>query len=153
MQRRPFNVVPPLLCLLATAATTGCSSRTNQPITLIASGDTAGWITPCGCASNQSGGLLRRATLLTNNGKNSQLVYVDAGGSASGTSEYQLVKLAAILRGLQAMDLVAHNIGGPESALDPATVGKLAEETGVTWLSANLTSASGNSPAKPAIVV
>ena len=31
---------------------------------VVVSGDSAGWITPCGCTSNQSGGLLRRGSYL-----------------------------------------------------------------------------------------
>lgn len=123
----------------------GCNFSSNEkPLTILVSGDTAGWITPCGCASNQSGGLARRATLIGGNVE--QVLYLDAGGSAAGTSEYHQLKLEAILRGLQAMDLAAHNIGAAESALSPIQLASLAEKTGVTWLSANLKPADSEPP-------
>ncbi len=77
------------------------------------------------------------------------VLYLDAGGSASGATEYQQLKLEAILRGLQSMNLAAHNIGGPESALSPDELASLADETGVAWLSANLRPATGDFRAKP----
>src|SRR5215831_2180698 len=53
---------------------------------LVVSGDTAGWIVPCGCTSNQSGGLLRRGTFVHSISREKMTtVYVaDAGGAASG---------------------------------------------------------------------
>src|SRR3954451_704163 len=68
---------------------------------LVVSGDTASWLTPCGCTSNQSGGLLRRATYLKGlaSDGSTAVLYADAGGAPGGTSEYQRVKFEAILRG------------------------------------------------------
>jgi hypothetical protein len=151
----PSAAPGPALHLIAVLALClGCSKMQSPKSTsIVVSGDTAGWITPCGCASNQSGGLLRRATLLSNIGQPPQLLYLDAGGSASGTTEYQQVKLEFILRGLKAMDLAAHNIGGPEVALSPDQLATLADKTGITWLSANLQPASGESPAQRNIVI
>ena len=40
------------------------AERRGRPLVVVASGDTAGWIVPCGCTSNQSGGLPRRATYI-----------------------------------------------------------------------------------------
>src|SRR6516225_2088203 len=48
----------------------GCDNRdqtaatATKPGVIIISGDTAGWIVPCGCTANQSGGLLRRGTMV-----------------------------------------------------------------------------------------
>lgn len=116
------------------------------------SGDTAGWITPCGCAANQSGGLARRASLLNRQRQQRAMIYVDAGGTASGDSEYHLLKLHAVLQGMQQMGLAAHNLGASETALTAAQLADLSNQTGVTWISANLTNAnnpsasSANSP-------
>src|ERR1700745_4371010 len=40
----------------------GAGGDADHPLVLVVSGDTAGWIVPCGCTSNQSGGLLRRGS-------------------------------------------------------------------------------------------
>src|SRR5262245_49325880 len=87
----------------------------EKPLTIVVSGDTAGWIMPCGCSANQSGGLLRRATYLNQLSNDKDVLYVDAGGAASGTSAYYRVKFEAILRGELAMSVAAHNIGASEA--------------------------------------
>src|SRR5688572_18323013 len=85
--------------------------------TVVVSGDTGGWITPCGCASNQSGGLLRRGTYLEGLKKGGEVMYLDAGGAAGGTSEYHREKFEAILKGEKLMGVAAHNLGKSELAL------------------------------------
>src|SRR4051812_41154424 len=50
-----------------------------RDIVIIVSGDTAGWLVPCGCASNQSGGLLRRGTFVAEEAKSHDVLVVDAG--------------------------------------------------------------------------
>src|SRR3954465_14300983 len=95
-------VVVLAIVALATGALVWWHTREQRPVegpTLIISGDTAGWITPCGCTSNQSGGLLRRATYLADLGKKGSVIYLDAGGAAGGDSPYQKVKFEAILAG------------------------------------------------------
>src|SRR5438876_1894297 len=105
------------IVMLALAGVAGCGSSaatSARPVAVVVSGDTAGWIVPCGCTSNQSGGLPRRGTLVNGLRKESGVVYADAGGAPGGTSDYHRVKFEAILRGELALGLVAHNLGGPE---------------------------------------
>src|SRR5688572_27328165 len=86
----------------ATAGIVWYYTRTKPPVdgpTIVISGDTAGWITPCGCASNQTGGLLRRGTYLADLRQKGEVIYLDAGGAAGGDSEYHRVKFEAILEG------------------------------------------------------
>lgn len=149
-------MLKPFLCFLSCvliAISVGCSrAHRKESLTIVVSGDTAGWITPCGCAANQSGGLARRATLIGQAGDADETLYLDAGGSASGTNEYQQVKLTSILRGMQGMELAAHNIGGPESQFDADELAKMAKASGVTWVSANLQSNDGQTPVVDHIV-
>jgi Cytochrome c554 and c-prime len=114
-----------------------------KPLALVVSGDTAGWIMPCGCTANQSGGLLRRATYLKQLSEEMDVLFVDAGGAASGTSPYFRTKFEAILRGELAMNVEAHNIGGSEAALGGEYLRWLAKEMRVPFVSANIRDASG----------
>ncbi len=107
------------------------------------SGDTRGWITPCGCASNQSGGLPRRGGLVRARANQRDVLVLDVGGSAIGTGEYQQVKFKSLLNGLHALGLDAHNVGGPETEFTPAELRAFSAETGVTWLAANLVADDG----------
>src|SRR6185437_2320862 len=76
-----------------------------RPGILLISGDTAGWITPCGCTANQSGGLLRRGTYIEQLRRGADVIYADVGGAPAGASEYQRVKFEAILRGEKVMGI------------------------------------------------
>src|SRR5215211_1032465 len=71
--------------------TSASSSSSAKPAKLVVSGDTAGWLMPCGCTSNQSGGLLRRGTYVNGLRATSDVILADAGGAAGGDSEYHKV--------------------------------------------------------------
>src|SRR5262245_29022828 len=93
-----------------TVVVAGCGASSPQggadrPLEILVSADTAGWIVPCGCTTNQSGGLPRRGTLVAEARRRGDVLVVDAGGSAAGTRRYDREKFAAILRGEQAMGI------------------------------------------------
>lgn len=120
----------------------GSVSAASRALVVI-SGDTAGWIVPCGCTTHQSGGLLRRGSFVNSLRPDGDVVVLDAGGAPGGTSAYQRVKFEAILRGEKQMGLVAHNVGGPEAALGIDYLRQAARQTGATLISANLRDAAG----------
>lgn len=114
------------------------------PLTLVVSADTAGWIMPCGCTANQSGGLLRRATYLDRLRKGgSAVLYADAGGAAAGTSEYQKVKFEALVAGEIAMGAAAHNIGRSEARLGSQYLRDVASRLHAPLISANTQDENG----------
>src|ERR1700747_3511266 len=63
-----------------------------RPVEIIVSGDTAGWIVPCGCTASQSGGLPRRGQSIEAERGRANVIYADAGGAAAGTSNYHRAK-------------------------------------------------------------
>ena len=89
-----------------------------------------GWIAPCGCTSNQSGGLARRATYVAGLRRQSEVILVDVGGAAHGTSPYDLMKFEAILRGEALMSVAAHNIGAAEARFGPQKLRRVGGEAG-----------------------
>lgn len=126
----------------------GCGSK-PQEVSVFISGDTSGWITPCGCTSNQSGGLSRRDTLITAASADGPVVVLDVGGAVAGSSEYDWEKLKAILRGQQKMGLDAFNLGGPECKFSPEDLRQLSKSDAVPLISANVVDDSGK-PIAPA---
>jgi Cytochrome c554 and c-prime len=129
---------------LAGVALVGCRAETpKRPIALVVSGDTAGWIVPCGCTTNQSGGLPRRATCVHELAREHDLLVLDAGGAPGGTSPYQRVKFEAILAGEAKMGVASHNIGAAEAAFGAEELRKLAAPTKTPFLSTNLRDADG----------
>lgn len=115
----------------------------QKPAVLVVSGDTHGWITPCGCTSNQSGGMPRRGSHIAQLRKTRDVIYADAGGAAAGDSPYQRVKFEAILAGERAMGLAAHNIGKSEAALGAKYLRGLAIESDTPFVSANVRGSDG----------
>jgi hypothetical protein len=133
-----------MLAALACAMLVGCRPNGGpRTLVVVASGDTSGWIVPCGCASNQSGGLPRRATYIEGLREQAEIVPIDVGGAAHGTSPYDLAKFEAILRGEVLMGVAAHNIGAAEAKFGPAELRRLAAKLGVPMLSANAHDRSG----------
>jgi hypothetical protein len=115
-----------------------------QALYLVLSGDTSLWLTPCGCTTNQSGGLPRRATYLAGLKNQGEVVYGDVGGAAGGNSDYLRTKWEAILRGELLMGLRVQNIGLTEAMLGPAVLRDVGTRLGVPWVSANVRDESGN---------
>jgi hypothetical protein len=133
----------------------GCnrSSQPPKPALLIISGDTDGWIVPCGCTANQSGGLLRRGTYLSDLRKTADLIYADVGGATAGDSPYQQAKFEAILNGEKIMNIAAHNLGKAELAFGPDALRDLATKTQITFISANTRAVDGRPLAPPLIII
>jgi hypothetical protein len=122
---------------------------TPRPLAIVVSGDTSGWIVPCGCASNQAGGLMRRGTFLARVQHEADTLYVDAGGAPGGTAPYHRLKFEAILQGEMAMSVAAHNLGGPEAALGAEYLREVRSKLRVPFISANVRDAKGDLVVEP----
>src|SRR5687767_10477271 len=140
------------LCVVA-GACAGCERKSSdtggKALTIVVSGDTGGWITPCGCASNQSGGLARRGTYIDGLRKDGRRVlYLDAGGAAGGISPYHKEKFEAIVRGEKLMGVEAHNLGKAELALGAAYLRDLQKRLEAPLVSANVKDEAGQRVAR-----
>ena len=117
--------------------------NTALPVALIVSGDTAGWIVPCGCTANQSGGLSRRGTFVAKARADAAVIVLDSGGAPGGNSPYERLKFEAILTGERAMGIAAHNLGAPEAALGAEYLRAVQKKLGIPFLSTNLRDPAG----------
>jgi hypothetical protein len=155
--RQPRRLAWGLVALLVacTGLVAWWTSRTPQapasitPLTLLVSGDTRGWIVPCGCTANQSGGMPRRGSHVRWLRERGEVLVVDVGGAVGGTSAYQRTKFEAILKGELAMGLAAHNIGESEAALGADYLRRVAAELDVPFVSANVRDPAGQPLATP----
>jgi hypothetical protein len=129
------------------------STESKKNVAIVISGDTAGWIVPCGCTANQSGGLLRRASFVADDRRRAEVIVADAGGAPGGASDYDRCKFEFILDGERLMGSSAHNLGGPELALGVAYLKKLAVECREPFLSANARDREGRPIAEPFRIV
>jgi hypothetical protein len=152
----PMTRLPPkctvALLTLSGALGAGCrphppaAPSQGRPLTVVVSGDTAGWIVPCGCTSNQSGGLPRRATYLAELAAESEVLVADVGGAPAGKSTYDRLKFEAILQGELAMGVAAHNLGASEAALGPDYLREVARRLHVPFVSTNVLFRDGQPP-------
>lgn len=127
----------------------GCGQKEKGAVAIFVSGDTSGWITPCGCTSNQSGGLSRRDTLITEAAGEGPVLVLDVGGAVAGKSSYDWEKLQAILRGQQTMGLDAFNLGAAECGFPAKDLRLLQSEHDIPFISANVKDESGEAIAPP----
>jgi 2',3'-cyclic-nucleotide 2'-phosphodiesterase (5'-nucleotidase family) len=130
----------------------GHGTPSDRPLAIVVSADTAGWIIPCGCTTNQSGGLARRATYIKQLAVDSDVIVADAGGAAGGDSAYDGLKFAAILSGEETMGLAAHNLGGSELSLG-ADECRRSADSGAPLISANTTDRGGKPIVAPLRIV
>src|SRR5258706_8042352 len=131
--------------VLGTALMVWFHPRPAGPVsgpTLVVSGDSEGWIAP-GCTRRQSGGLARRGSYLASLREQGSVIYFDAGGAASGTSEYHKLKFEMILEGERAMQIVAHNLGKSELALGAEYIRHVGSRMHFPFVSDNARDAAG----------
>lgn len=134
-----------MTCLGASSGCEHANRADDKPWMVVVSGDTAGWIVPCGCTTNQSGGLLRRGSYLQQLHEQADVLYLDAGGALHGTSPYDVAKFEAILQGEQTMGIALHNIGSAEASLGVEQLRRIEKSLGdgLLFLSANARDAAG----------
>jgi hypothetical protein len=146
------DLILALLAATACAAVLGCRPHGgDRPVVVVVSGDTAGWIVPCGCTSNQSGGLPRRAAYVEQLRATAEVVLLDAGGAAHGASPYDRAKFEAVLQGESLMGVAAHNIGASEALFGAEPLRRMAQgcQPPVSLVSANVRDANGALVAEP----
>jgi hypothetical protein len=78
-----------------------------------------------------------------------QVVYVDAGGAAAGTSPYDRAKFEAILQGELALGVVAHNVGAGEARLGADYLQTLQRTLLVPLVTCNVRSEDGTLLGQP----
>jgi hypothetical protein len=142
------------LAILLLLTIPACRRNANEaPPAIVISGDATGWIVPCGCTSNQSGGLPRRGTFVEQCRQKGPVIAADAGGAPSGASTYDKLKFEAMLRGESLVGVAVHNIGRAEAELGPEYLRRVQQELKVPFVSANTADAAGKPLAEPMRIV
>ena len=94
----------------------GVRAQPPAELTLFLTADTRGHLEPCGCRSDQSGGLPVRSTLLRQDKARTRLL-VDAGNTTYGNREYDRLKFSHILDAMALMRYDAVNLGPTDVSL------------------------------------
>lgn len=98
------------------------SFKDDRPWTLVVSGDTDGYLSPCGCTAPMTGGIRRRATAIRQIGAKTQEVLIDTGGLGGEPGRQSELKAETMAQSLAALDAAAIHLTARDLALGPGTV-------------------------------
>ncbi len=121
-----------------------CQAQPNR-VTVFLSGDSLGYLEPCGCRRDQAGGLPGRARLLEPVDKGARLV-LDVGNMTAGTRDYDLLKFGYMLEGMEAIGYDAVNLGRTEAGLDLDVLRSALAKSSLPFVSANVLSKKSHEP-------
>lgn len=120
-----------------------------EPLVVLFTGDSAGELRPCGCASGPAGGLARRATAVAQERAKGPRLLLDAGdalGDGMEQAETGHVAAALIFGAMGRMGYDAMAVGERDLALGVGALKGYAAEAKIRLLAANLQTASGWRP-------
>lgn len=100
------------------------------------SGNTDGYLSPCGCTSPMQGGMKRRATALRVKGE--RVVRLDNGGLVGGTDRQGLLKAYTAAQAAEASKIDAVNLNSGDAGAGEGTVLALASLSGHRLVSTSL---------------
>lgn len=122
---------------LARRAASGPSLANGGELVVWLTGDTRGYLEPCGCRRDQAGGLPARMTLIRTDSAPNRLL-VDVGNMTAGGRSYELLKFDYVLRGMAAMGYDAVNLGRREADLDRDTLLQKIQAHPLPFISCNV---------------
>ena len=140
-----------LLSLLLLLFSCSDDKGRKSDVSVIFTCDTQGRIEPCGCFTGQYGGLSRISTFIKDFDSDI-IVRVDAGDSAPGNQDYDLIQYKYVLQAFTKMKFDALNCGLREASIDCESLKKFAQRENQTPLiSANLLKENDEPVFKPFI--
>ncbi|HXG23331.1 MAG TPA: multiheme c-type cytochrome [Chthonomonadales bacterium] len=131
--------------LVITVWWTRSIGASHGTITLFVTGDTRGYLEPCGCRRDQAGGLPARMTLIRQDTSSEHLL-VDVGNLTSGGRAYELLKLNYLLKGLNQIGYHALNLGRREAGLDRDALAAIIRESQAPFVSCNVMDRAKSTP-------
>jgi nitrate/TMAO reductase-like tetraheme cytochrome c subunit len=130
------------LLLIPTLDGCGLMRGLPSPLVIFVSGDSRGYLEPCGCRRDQAGGLPGRATIIEASKAAARLV-LDVGNLTPGSRPYELLKLRYLLQGMEQIGYDAVNLGRREAELDRDTLKRTLDGSQLPFVSANVVEKNG----------
>jgi len=123
----------------------GCHSGQADKLVIFVSGDSRGYLEPCGCRRDQAGGLPSRARAIREAPADQRLVF-DVGDMTSGTRDYELLKLKYLMSGMTMIGYDGVNLGEKEAELDVDKLREVLKSSPLPFVSANVVAKKDHSP-------
>ncbi len=142
-----------LLAILVAASFAGCKAGPHAgSVWFFFTAQTHGRLTPCGCFTGQYGGLSRLKTAIGME-LPADAIGLDVGDALEGTEDYQLMKYKEVVKAYSGMNYAALNVGHTEASLSAAQLQKLAADSPIPMISANLIDRATGKPLLPGWII
>lgn len=125
-------------------------ATSSEKWTIAISGNTRGYLSPCGCTQPMSGGIRRRNTVIHQLRASGKSLYIDAGGFVEGTSRQDALKAEALAEAAAAADVDGIAVTRSEWNLGEGALGSLSRLAGDRFISTEIDLGS-NVPAKSCV--
>lgn len=147
------------LCLIVCAAAwlPALISKGDDPVVVLISGDTLGYLSPCGCTKPMLGGIRRRAEAFRALSAGNDSVILDNGGMAKGSTRQDRLKAEALAEAFDRMNVDAVNLCGGDAKLGESAILSAIQLSGNRFVSASIAPSATNpipetKPAGPFLV-
>lgn len=94
---------------------------------VILSGDTQGYLSPCGCSSPMIGGIRRRAAAIRSLALAGHTTYLENGGMVESTNRQDLMKAETLAQSLADLGVTAINVGPADARLGAGSILELSQ--------------------------
>lgn len=112
------------------------------PWALVVSGDTSGYLSPCGCTSPMTGGIRRRATALSQLAKSYRPVLIDTGNFTEKLGRQSEMKAETMSQALGAMNATAVALTAQDANLGPGMLSSMSRLSNYRLTSTDLPGAA-----------
>lgn len=124
----------------ATALAAGVvAMQTSDEQVVILSGDTQGYLSPCGCSSPMIGGIRRRAAAIRSLTVAGHTTYLENGGIVESTGRQDLMKAETLVQSIADLGVTAINVGPPDARLGAGSILELSQIAPGKLISSSLT--------------
>jgi predicted CXXCH cytochrome family protein len=112
----------------AVALAGGVLSMHDDPVrVVILSGDTQGYLSPCGCSSPMVGGIRRKATVIRNLSRGHATTLLENGGMVESSGRQDQMKAETIAQSMANLGVSAINVGAADAHLGAGMLLQLAQ--------------------------
>ncbi len=117
----------------------GVLSQTKEQVSIVFTGEENGYLKPCGCTGGQLGGLVRRYEMIESLKADGHIILPVSLGDLSKSPDRQSeIKMETMLKAMDMMGYVVHNIGENDLAMDFGLLYYLCQMYNVEFISANI---------------
>lgn len=105
---------------------------------VVLSGDTQGYLSPCGCSSPMMGGIRRRASVIRSLAKQGQTTILENGGLVEGGGRQDQMKAETLTQTMADVGVTAINVGPSDAKLGPGGFQSITQLSGSRTVSLNI---------------